>query len=157
MFGTAHKGANAYAKVGLETGVLAATPHKLIVMLFDGAKMAIDRAYLHTQNKEIAAKGRAISHAISIINEGLRASLNKQVGGEIALNLDALYEYMANRLLEANLNNDLAMLTEVSGLIVELRGAWLAIDSTPAAPLAASANSVQFDPLSPRISSFVSA
>ena len=85
MFGTAQRGVNAYAKIELETGVLAASPHKLITMLFDGAKVAIDKAILHTQNKEIAAKGRAISHAISILNDGLRASLNKDVGGDIAI------------------------------------------------------------------------
>lgn len=155
MFGTARKGANAYAKVDIETGVLAATPHKLIAMLFDGAKMAIDRAVLHIQNNEITAKGRAISHAISIINDGLRASLNKQVGGEIALSLDALYEYMSNRLLEANLTNDLAILTEVSGLIVELRDAWLAIEKT-AGTSAEPVNSTQIEP-SPRVPSFARA
>lgn len=130
MFGTGHNtGAKAYATVGIETGVVVATPHKLIAMLFDGAKLAIDRAFIYTQQNDIAAKGRSISHAISIINDGLRASLNKEVGGEIALSLDALYEYMANRLFEANLNNDLAMLTEVNDLIVELREAWMAIDT----------------------------
>lgn len=157
MFGTAHKGANAYAKVDIETGVLAATPHKLIVMLFDGAKMAIDRAYLHIQNKEIAAKGQAISHAISIINDGLRASLNKQVGGEIALNLDALYEYMCNRLFEANLKNDLAILSEINGLIIELRDAWLAIENTPGASIPKPLATEHNDTLAHRVTSFARA
>lgn len=157
MFGSAHTGANAYAKVGIETGVFAATPHKLIVMLFDGAKMAIDKAYLHIQSNEIAAKGRAISHAISIINDGLRASLNKDVGGEIALSLDALYEYMASRLLEANLKNDLDILTEVTNLIVELREAWLAIDNSTSLPQALPINAQPYDPLTPRVTSFVRA
>lgn len=156
MFGTAHTGANAYAKVGIETGVVAATPHKLIAMLFDGAKMALDKAYLHIQKKEIAAKGRAISHAISIINDGLRASLNKEVGGEIALSLDALYEYMANRLVEANLKNDLGILAEVSNLIVELREAWLAIDKTASLPEAPS-NVQSQDTITPRVTSLVRA
>jgi flagellar secretion chaperone FliS len=158
MFGTAHKGANAYAAVDMETGVLAASPHKLIVMLFDGAKLAIDRAYLHIQNHEIAAKGRAISHAMTIINDGLRASLNKEVGGEVALNLDALYEYMCNRLIEANLKNDLAILSEISGLIIELRDAWMMIEkTTPALPMAAQANNRKIDPLTPRAPSFARA
>ena len=159
MFGTAGNGANAYAKVDMETGVLAASPQKLIIMLFDGAKLAIDRAFLHIQNNETAAKGRAISHAISIINDGLRASLNKKVGGEIALSLDALYEYMCNRLLEANLKNDLGVLTEIKGLLEELRGAWLIIDDTRAVSAASAATTThqQTDPLSPRASSFVRA
>lgn len=158
MFGTAQKGVNAYAKVELETGVLAASPHKLITMLFDGAKVAIDKAILHTQNKEIAAKGRAISHAISILNDGLRASLNKDVGGDIAISLDALYGYMAMRLVEANLHNDITKLNEVNQLMSELRGAWVAIDKTnvrlnianPPIPF-------QHDALTPRKMSFVEA
>ncbi|MEQ1667370.1 MAG: flagellar export chaperone FliS [Sulfuriferula sp.] len=158
MFGSAQKGVNAYAKVELETGVLAASPHKLITMLFDGAKIAIDKAILHTQNKEIAAKGRAISHAISIVNDGLRASLNKEAGGEIAMSLDALYGYMVMRLIEANLHNDIAKLNEVNQLMSELRGAWVAIDktnvrlnvATPPIPF-------QHDALTPRKMSFVEA
>ena len=157
MFGSAHTGANAYAKVGIETGEATATPHKLITMLFDGAKLALDKAYLHIQNNEIAAKGRAISHAISIINDGLRASLNKDVGGEIALSLDALYEYMASRLIEANLKNDLSILTEVNNLIVELREAWLAIDNSKPLPLATPISAQPYDPLTPRVTSFVRA
>lgn len=158
MFGSAQRGINAYAKVELETGVLAASPHKLITMLFDGAKMAIDKAIAHTQNKEIAPKGRAISHAISIISDGLRASLNKDVGGEIALSLDALYGYMITRLIEANIHNDIEKLNEVKHLLEELRSAWVAIDNTNVrsnviAPPPAS----QYDALTPRQISFVEA
>ncbi len=158
MFGSAQKGVNAYAKVELETGVLAASPHKLITMLFDGAKVAIDKAILHTQNKEIAAKGRAISHAISIVNDGLRASLNKEVGGEIAMSLDALYGYMVMRLIEANLHNDIAKLNEVNQLISEIRGAWVAIDQTNVRlNVATPPTPFQRDALSPRKMSFVEA
>ena len=81
------------------------------------------------KNGETAAKGRAISQAIAIIDSGLRASLDKTAGGEIAVSLDALYEYMSNRLLIANLNNDPAILEEVSNLLSQLREAWEAIGS----------------------------
>ena len=105
MFGSPARGANAYANVGIETGVAAATPHKLIVMLFDGALVAVTTGIVQMKAKNIAAKGQAISKAIMIIDSGLRASLDKKVGGQIAASLDALYEYMSNRLLIANLKN----------------------------------------------------
>jgi flagellar protein FliS len=130
MFGSTGGGANAYAKVGLETGVTTASPHQLIVMLFEGALIAISTATQQMKAGDIAAKGQAISKAISIINSGLRASLNKEAGGEIGQNLDALYEYLSNRLLLANLNNDLEILAEVDRLLRELKGAWDAIGTS---------------------------
>lgn len=124
MFGTNQRGVNAYAKVGLETGVSTASPHKLIVMLYDGALAAIATAGVQMAAGNIQEKGKAISKAIQIIDNGLRASLDKQVGGEIAANLDALYEYMSSRLLHANINNDRQALDEVRGLLADLRDTW---------------------------------
>src|SRR4051812_8430739 len=98
MFGSIQHGANAYAKVGVETGVAAASPHHLISMLFDGALIAVAHASQHMKAGNIADKGTAISKAIMIINDGLRTSLNKTAGGEIAHRLDALYEYLSRRL-----------------------------------------------------------
>jgi flagellar protein FliS len=128
MFGSNTNGANAYAKVGVETGVAAASPHKLIVMLFDGAISALVTAQMHMKAGNTAEKGQAISKAISIVDNGLRASLDKKVGGEIALRLDSLYDYMSHQLLLANLRNDLTKLEEVQRLLADLRGAWLAIE-----------------------------
>lgn len=133
MFASSRTGVNAYAKVGVETGVAAASPHQLIVMLFDGAVVAIRSASIHMKNGDVAAKGVAISKAISIIENGLRASLDKKAGGGIALNLDSLYEYMGSRLLEANLKNDSGLLEEVQNLLSELRAAWNTI-GTPSVP-----------------------
>jgi flagellar protein FliS len=128
------RGVNAYANVGLETGVAAASPHKLIVMLYDGALVALLSAKTNIAAGDIAAKGAAISKAITIIDNGLRASLDKTAGGEIAANLDALYDYMSRRLLHANLKNDVAILDEVHGLLSDLRGAWVAIGEKVAQP-----------------------
>jgi flagellar protein FliS len=141
MFGTTQYGASAYAKLGMETGVLAASPHKLIMMLFEGALAALAIAATNMQNGNIAEKGQAISKAIRIIENGLRESLDMKSGGSVAVNLDALYEYMSNRLLLANLNNDLERLEEVKRLLSELKDAWGAIESAPmtqAEPAAAS-------------------
>jgi flagellar secretion chaperone FliS len=113
MFSQGHAGANAYAKVGVETGVMGASPHRLVVMLYQGARQAIAQARMHLQQggtSAVAARGNAISKAIRIIESGLQASLNIEAGGEIAERLNALYSYMARRLLEANVQKSEAML-----------------------------------------------
>jgi len=135
MFGTRQNGINAYAKVGMETGVLAASPHKLIVMLYDGALQALNNGLLNMKAGRIAEKGKSISHAITIIDGGLRASLDKSVGGEIAESLDSLYEYMSSRLLMANLKNDPAIIEEVQRLLIDLRDTWNTIGLAPAASM----------------------
>lgn len=133
MFAYANSAASAYAKVGVETGVGSADPHQLIVMLFDGALLAIATARIHMENKDIPAKGKAISHAISLIGEGLRGSLDLNAGGELAQNLAGLYDYMTNRLLHANIHNSSAVLDEVAGLLGSLREAWVQIGDKPPA------------------------
>ena len=132
MFGSRHTGVHAYANVGMETGVVAASPHKLIVMLFDGALVALNAALSGMRSGNIAEKGKSISKAILIIDSGLRAALDKKAGGEIAEGLDSLYEYMSGRLVTANITNDPAILEEVQRLLIELRDAWNAIADTPA-------------------------
>ncbi len=156
MFGSSPaRGASAYAKVGIETGVVAASPHKLIVMLFEGAVVAITNATQHLANNDIPAKGQAISKAIAIVENGLRASLDKKAGGEIAQNLDSLYEYMVHRSMLANLHNNVEMLREVQGLLNDLKTAWESIAPTPG-QASAPVNTAQ-DPLAPRNAKFVEA
>lgn len=116
-----------YNKVRVESSVAAADPHQLILMLFQGALLAIVNAKNGMLRKDIPAKGAAISQAILIIDDGLKASLNKDVGGELAHNLAALYDYMTNRLLTANLKNDEIALDEVARLLNDLKGAWESI------------------------------
>jgi flagellar protein FliS len=140
------RGVNAYANVGLETGIAAASPHKLIVMLYDGALVALLGAKNNMAAGNIAAKGSAISKAITIIDNGLRASLDKEAGGEIAANLDALYDYMSRRLLEANLKNDTAIVDEVHRLLSDLREAWVAIGDKAGQPAPAAAPAIPAAP-----------
>ncbi len=141
MFAPARNAAHSYTKVGVETGVASASPHALIVMLFDGALLAISTAGNHMKNKQIAEKGMSISKAIDIINCGLKASLDKSSGGDLAEKLDALYEYMSLRLIHANVKNDQAALDEVAHLLNEIRSAWVEIAEVPpaAAPDASAA------------------
>jgi len=119
-------GVNAYNQVSVQTSVNEASPHRLIQMLLGAAidKIAVAKGLM--LNKKIAEKGNTISLSISIIDT-LRVSLDKSQGGEIASNLEMLYEYMGRRLAEANLHNDPAILDEVSNLLKPIKEAWDAI------------------------------
>ena len=123
-----NSGASAYATVGRESGAMSATPHQLITMLFDGARTAINLARHHMANNEISAKGQAISKAINIIDNGLKASLDSEAAGpagaELVANLTALYDYINQRLLYANLRNDPALLDEAGRLLDNIGSAW---------------------------------
>lgn len=115
-----------YQGLGMKAVIEDATPHRLIQMLMDGALDKIAAAKGFMERGEVAQKGAHISWAVSII-DGLRVSLDKSVGGEIAQNLEDLYSYMMTRLTEANLNNNPDYLNEVSGLLRQIKGAWDAI------------------------------
>jgi flagellar protein FliS len=114
----------AYAQVSTDIATETADPHQLILMLFEGARVAISMARLHMERKEIPEKGAAISKAIDIITNGLLVSLDSENGGELAERLAALYEYISQRLLWANLKNNLAALDEANRLLGELQSAW---------------------------------
>ncbi|MDB5814258.1 MAG: fliS [Rhodocyclales bacterium] len=122
MFAT--QSAAAYARVGVETNVSTANPHQLVMMLFDGALLAINSAAISMANGDLVAKGMSTSKAIEIITYGLKASLDSEAGGELATRLGSLYDYMCQRLFFANAENNEAILNEVSGLLNELREAW---------------------------------
>lgn len=130
MFGASTNRAAAYSKVGVETGVPAASPHQLILMLFDGAILSLTSAVAALERNDIAAKGQALSKAIEIIANGLDAGLDIESGGEIAQRLAALYEYMTHRLLYANLHNSREAVEEVLELLNGLRESWRAIAPT---------------------------
>ncbi len=115
-----------YGKVSVQSGASYASPHRLISMLLDGALEKISSAKGYMQRGEIANKGNYISWAISIV-EGLRLSLNADQGGEIADNLNNLYDYIERRLVEANANNSEEMLDEASSLLLTVKSAWEAI------------------------------
>lgn len=117
-----------YASTDLEGKVAGANPHGLVSLLIDGAIEKVVVARAHMQHGNIAAKGSSISWAISIL-DGLRSGLDFEKGGEIATNLDALYEYMERRLLLANVNNDERLLAEVGTLLETIKSGW---DTIPA-------------------------
>lgn len=120
-----------YQNVGFEADIRGSDPHRLVILLFEGALSALDRAEQALEAKNFLDKTNALTRAIEIILDGLSASLNMEDGGEIAGNLKTLYEYMASRLTHANFHNDVSAMQEVRGLLVELCEAWKEIAPKP--------------------------
>jgi flagellar protein FliS len=133
---TFRTGAGAYARVGVETGAMSASPHQLICMLFDGARSTIGMARHHMSPGDLGPKGQAISKAVDIVDNGLRAVLDAKAAGPegeaLVANLSALYGYIIQRLLQANLRNDTQALDEADTLLESIASAWREIDAGPA-------------------------
>jgi flagellar protein FliS len=117
------KGAAQYQSTKTTTDVESASPHRLVQMLMAGAVEKLELAKQYMKSGQIAAKCDHIAWAMNIIT-GLQMGLDTERGGEIAANLDNLYDYMERRLVEANASNDAAILDEVLGLLGEIKGAW---------------------------------
>jgi flagellar protein FliS len=117
----------AYHQVGVQTMVSDASPHRLVAMLFDGFFAAIARGRGGMRSGDVRTKGEALVHAVRIVDEGLKASLNITAGGKLATDLSDLYAYVCLRLTQANLRNDEAALDECQALMAPLRDAWNAI------------------------------
>ncbi|MBX7272442.1 flagellar export chaperone FliS [Stutzerimonas chloritidismutans] len=112
-----------YQQVGVKAQITEADPHRLIQMLMQGGLDRIAQAKGAMEREAYAEKGVLIGKAISIIG-GLRDALDQDVGGELAANLDRLYEYMTMRLFEASRHNDVDKLNEVGKLLGEIKLAW---------------------------------
>lgn len=113
-----------YKQIELESDIRGADPHRLIVLLFNGAESALNQALIRLESNDNAAKSELLLKAIDIILSGLSASLDIERGGELALNLKALYDYMVSRLIHANIRKDPAAIREVLGLLSEISSAW---------------------------------
>ena len=126
-----HYAAQAYSRAAVHTTVDAATPHQLVLMLFDGLLRQVRLAKTHMGNGDLGQKALCICKAVEILDQGLRASLNMEAGGEIAANLSALYDFCDQRLLQANARNQTELLDEVITVIEPIRSAWHAIGQQP--------------------------
>lgn len=130
MFSTAHHpgarrpSATAYRDVNASTAVEGATPHKLVSLLYQSVASEIAAARGAIGRSDVAGKGRAISKAVRLIEEGLLAPLDLAAGGALAVNLRDLYQYLVQRLTIANLRSDDAVLAECARLIDVLREGW---------------------------------
>ena len=119
-------GLAAYHTVSVHGGVADADPHKLIQMLMDACAERLMSARGCIERGESARKASLLHSCVTLVAE-LRGSLNMSEGGPLANNLSALYEYMTRQLLLANVENDVGKVTEVLGLLNEIRSAWIAI------------------------------
>ncbi|MBV7564450.1 MULTISPECIES: flagellar export chaperone FliS [Pseudomonas] len=115
-----------YQNVNTQAQAVDASPHRLIQMLMEGGLTRLAQARGAMERGQFAMKGELIGKAIGIIG-GLRAGLNLEEGGELAVNLDNLYDYMSRRLLEANLKNSVEPLDEVADLLRNVKSGWDAI------------------------------
>lgn len=120
------KGINAYRKGNLKQDVASADPHKLTLMLLQGALDRIAYAKGAMERGEFASKSELISKVSAILLH-LRDTLDMEAGGEVSQNLFALYDYMITRIGDAHIQNDLNILDEVSNLLTPIRDAWVQI------------------------------
>jgi flagellar protein FliS len=116
-----------YRQIDIETGVSGASAHQLITLLFNGALESIAQAKGAMQARNIEAKCTAISKAVRIVDEGLKAGLDLRAGGELANQLNDLYGYIVMRLTQGNLRNDATALDECANLLNPIREAWVMI------------------------------
>lgn len=116
------QGIKEYQSVGTQTSIVDADPHRLVQLLFEGALTRIAKAKGHMEREEFDRKSGQINSAINIIG-GLQESLNFDAG-DLAANLERLYDYMIRRLFEANIRNSSEMLDEVSALLLQIKTAW---------------------------------
>ena len=124
------RASNMYNRVGVETDVLMATPHRLVSLLLDGAFDSMTQAIGAMRTGNIEIKNRSLSRAVRILDEGLKAALDLE-SGNLALDLRDLYAYMCMRLTHANLHTDVAAVEECVRLLTPIREAWGSI--SPAA------------------------
>ena len=111
-----------------EVGVNTSTPVHLVVMLYDAAIRSLEEAHGYMERNDISGRGQALNKCSAIISE-LQSSLNLREGGEIAVSLNRLYDYIKMTLLRAGMEQNPALLVEVSGLLENLHSAWKQIDS----------------------------
>jgi flagellar protein FliS len=116
----------AYQNAATHGGIAAANPHGLIMMLLEGALERIAGARGRMVNGLVGEKAELIAKTLAIVDE-LRGSLDLTRGGEIAANLDALYAYISQQLIKANVDNRPELLDEVSSLLKEIHSAWIAL------------------------------
>ena len=120
-------GVRAYAKVSVESQVNAASPHQLIVMLYDGLLESMRFALAHMRGNNPLKKGEEISRALRILQEGLIPALDFEKGGDISIQLMGIYEYVSQHMVIASARNDKEKLQVCIGMVENIREAWMAI------------------------------
>lgn len=125
------RAASAYKRVGAQTSIEGASPHQVICLLFEALVQSLNLARGSLARGDIDGKGQSIGKAVRILEEGLKAALDIESGGELAINLRGVYNYSILRLTTANLKNDITLIEEVTQLIVPVFDAWKSIPLQP--------------------------
>ena len=120
--------ANAYKQVGVQSVVDGASPHTLIQLLFDALEASLNAAKGAMQRGDMSEKGHQIGKAVRILEEGLKAALNREQGGEVAQNLASLYDYSITQITLANLRNDVSLLETAQNVIATVAQGWREMD-----------------------------
>lgn len=118
------RAASAYQRINIETSMHTIDQHQLVSLLYDGILGSITTARGALARGDVPLKCNSIAKALRIIEEGLLTALDREAGGELAENLGALYEYCMQRLIQANIRNDDAILEEVFRLLEPLVQSW---------------------------------
>lgn len=106
-----------------QVDVTARSPMELVVLLYDGALSSLVQAREAIEQRDMVAKGRAMSRAMAIVSH-LQGTLNMDEGQDVAEQLDRLYVYVTDRLVQANLRRDAAAIDDAIRVLETLRGAW---------------------------------
>ena len=112
-----------YGKIKDDTQTMYASPHQLMLMLFDGALEAMSVTIAAIQNKNFELRSKQNTRSIAIIN-GMRECLDMEMGGELAGNLDSLYQYMTQELFKASFKNDVDTIQNIQTMLNDIRGSW---------------------------------
>ena len=112
-----------YGKIKDETQTMYASPHQLMLMLFDGAIEAMSFTIGAIQKENYELRSKQNTRSITIIN-GMRECLDMKAGGELADNLYSLYQYMAQELFRANFKNDTETIKNIQTMLIDVRGSW---------------------------------
>ena len=118
------RAASAYQRINVETSMHTIDQHQLVSLLYEGVLNAISTARGALARGDVLTKCNSIAKAVRILEEGLMTALDREAGGEVAANLEAVYDYALRRLVEANAGNDDAKMQEVASLIEPIALAW---------------------------------
>lgn len=116
-------GSQTYRRMGAHGSLADASPHQVVRVMLDAVLARIAEATGHLERGEVAAKGEKIGKALAIV-EALVLGLDKERGGDLAQNLERLYDYASRTLLKANLENRSDLLKEVTALLREIKFGW---------------------------------
>ena len=112
-----------YGQIKNDTQTTYASPHQLVLMLFDGAIEAMSMTIGAIQQKNIELRGKQNTRSIAIIN-GMRDLLDMNSDSELADNLYSLYQYMAQELFRAGFKNDAETIQGIQTMLKDIRESW---------------------------------